>query len=303
MLRSPCESTYVCVLVETIHVLLMRKQETVSRVGMHTRKIGRTDQRNSFDSKRIVTLIMDESDELLKEDFKDQIMEIIKNLGQRTQICVYSSTFSDKTLKLTEKFLRDPYRIRIEKEKLSLKPVKQYKINLRSDRDKFATLDDLLPQLCIPQMMIFVNSIKTATILRDKLMDRNYEAGLIHGKMNNDDRESVLREFRLAKIKFLITTDVMCRGIDIDDLRIVINYDMALDPETYIHRVGRSGRYGGQGVAINFCTYDDMHRIKILERDYGTEILFMPNPDEINQYLTGIQCPHDKVLSSNNYKS
>ena len=110
-----------------------------------------------------------------------------------------------------------------------------------------------------------------------------------------------LKNSRLSNIKTLISTDVMCRGIDIDDLRIVINYDMASDAETYIHRVGRSGRYGGQGVAINLCTYDDMYKIKLLERDYNIKIPTMPDPNEINEFLTGIKSPNDKVLSSKNY--
>lgn len=264
-------------------------------------RLGDLLSKGAFDGNKIKTLIMDESDVLLKEDFKDQIIEIIKRMGERTQICIFSATFSKDTLSMTENFLRNPYRVTVEKEKLSLDRVKQYCVNIGYDRNKFVTLEDLYQQLCISQMIIFVNSIRSAEILRNRLMDAGFEAGLVHGKMNNVDRENVLKEFRLSNIKTLISTDVMCRGIDIDDLRIVINYDMASDPETYIHRVGRSGRYGGQGVAINFCTYDDMYKIKVLERDYNIEIPGMPHPNEINEYLTGIQLPNDKVLSSKNY--
>lgn len=111
-------------------------------------------------------------------------------------------------------------------------------------------------------MIIFVKSIRVADDLRNRLMDQDIQAGLVHGKMQSSDRENVLKEFRLSYIKILISTDVMCRGIDIDDLRIIINYDMSDDPDTYIHRVGRKlVRYGvDKGIAITFCTYNDFHK-------------------------------------------
>ena len=257
--------------------------------------------KGAFNGKNIRLLIMDEADVLLKEDFRDQTSDVINRMGKHTQICIFSMTFTKETLKITEKFLRNPYRVTVEKDKLSLDKVKQYCVNIGHDKNKFVTLEDLFHQLCISQMIIFVNSIRSAEVLRNKLMDFGYEAGLVHGRMNNVDRENILKEFRLSNIKTLISTDVMCRGIDIDDLRIVINYDMASDADTYIHRVGRSGRYGGQGVAINFCTYDDIYKIKLLERDYSIKIPDMPDPNEINEYLTGIKSPNDKVLSSKNY--
>lgn len=256
---------------------------------------------NVFDGKRIRTLIMDESDALLKDDFRPQIIEIISKMGTKTQICIFSATYAKETLQITENFLRNPYRITIEKEDLSVKNVKQFRIDVQYETYKLATLRDIFTKLTISQMIIFVNSIRSAEELRNKLMDNDVQAGMIHGKMSSIDRENVLKEFRLSYIKILISTDVMCRGIDIDDLRIVINYDMADYPDTYIHRVGRSGRYGGQGIAINFCTYDDYHKIRTLERDYGILIRSMPNPNEVNEYLTGMTPPDGKVLSSKNY--
>jgi len=258
-------------------------------------------EKDYFDGRRLKTLILDESDELLKDDFRPQIMDIMGYLGRAAQRCIFSATFTKETLKLTESFLNNPYRITVEKEEVSLKNVLQYKINVRYDNNKFAVLDDLFGRLSITQMIVFVNSAKTAIFLRNKLMDNSIEAGLIHGKMNNVERETILKEFRLAKLKVLISTDIMCRGIDIDDLRIVINYDMSHNQETYIHRIGRSGRFGSKGIAINFCTYDDICKIRMIERDYMVSIPDMPHPDDINEYLTGIVVPTDKVLGSKNY--
>lgn len=257
--------------------------------------------KNAFDGKKIKILIMDESDVLLKEDFRDQIAEIISNMGENTQICIFSATFTREALQLTEKFLRNPYRVTVEKENLSVKDVKQYKIDLRYDNNKFYTLQDLFTKLQFNQMIIFVKSIRNAEELRNKLMDDSIQAGLIHGKMNSMDRENILREFRLNYIKILISTDVMCRGIDIDNLHIVINYDLPDDPETYIHRVGRSGRFGGQGIAINFCTYNDEYKIITLNREYRTNIVSLPDIEEINSMITGFKPAENKVQSKNNY--
>ncbi len=258
--------------------------------------------KKTFNGKNIKTLVLDEADELLKADFREQIINIVQYMGKNTQICIFSATFTKETLKLTENFLTNPYRITIENEELSLDRVKQFWIDIQYEKAKFACLLDLFKKLSITQMIIFVNSVGSAIDLRNKMMDNEIEVGLIHGKLTNGDKETVLKEFRLANIRILISTDIMCRGIDIDDLRIVINYDMSHDSETYIHRIGRSGRYGGQGVALNFCTYDDRHKIGILERDYKMNIPKMPRPERINEYLVGMTLPDDKVLSSKNYK-
>jgi translation initiation factor 4A len=258
-------------------------------------------QKNVFDGNRIKTFIMDESDVLLKEDFRPQIMDIISAMNTNTQICIFSATFTKETLIMTEKFLRDPYRVTVEKEEISVKGVFQYKIEVGYDRNKFETLKDLFSQLSFNQMIIFVGSIRNAEELRNRLMDQNVEAGLVHGRMDSIDRENVLKEFRLAYMRILISTDVMCRGIDIDDLRIVINYDMPNDPETYLHRVGRSGRYGAQGIAINLCTHDDYGKLMTLTREYKLKIEDMPTPENVNILLTGMKPSVDKVSSAKNY--
>jgi translation initiation factor 4A len=264
-------------------------------------RIGDLINKKAFNGNRLKILVMDESDVLLSNDFREQVMSIIQNVGSKTQICIFSATFPKEILELTENFLNDPYRVTIKKEKVSLERVKQYKIDVGYDRNKFMVLEDLFGQLMLSQIIIFVNSIRQAELLRNKLMDKQIEAGLVHGKMASIDRENILKEFRLCNIKMLISTDVMCRGIDIDDLRCVINYDMA-DNETYIHRVGRSGRYGGQGIALNFCTYDDMHKLKSLERNYDIQIPRMPDTETVNEYLCGMKMPENKVLSSKLYK-
>jgi superfamily II DNA/RNA helicase len=257
--------------------------------------------KNVFNGLKINTLIMDEADVLLQSNFWNDIEKIIIHTSKKTQICLFSATFTKDILLLTEKFLHDPYRITVEKEQLSTKQVKQYKVDLENDKQKYGTLKDLFGKLIFTQMIIFVKSVYIAEDLRNKLMAQDIAVGLVHGDMPSDERENVLKEFRLSYLKIMITTDVMCRGIDIDDLRLVINYDMPNDEETYIHRIGRSGRYGGQGVAITFCTFKDSYKINILNREYKLDIQDMPMPEEINEYLVGIKPSDNKVLSSKNY--
>ena len=257
--------------------------------------------KNVINGLKIRTLILDEADVLLQSNFWNDIEKIITHTSKKTQICLFSATFTKDILQLTEKFLHDPYRITVEKEQLSTKQVKQYKIDLENDKQKYGTLKDLFSKLTFNQMIIFVKSVYIAEDLRNKLMAQDISVGLVHGDMPSEERENVLKEFRLSYLKIMITTDVMCRGIDIDDLRLVINYDMPHDEETYIHRIGRSGRFGGQGVAITFCTFKDSYKINILNREYKLDIQDMPMPEEVNEYLVGIRPSNNKVLSSKNY--
>uniref|UniRef100_A0A6C0DZ88 Helicase n=1 Tax=viral metagenome TaxID=1070528 RepID=A0A6C0DZ88_9ZZZZ len=256
-------------------------------------------RKNVFDGKLIKTLIMDETDVLLKDNFRPQIVDIVSALGKETQMCIFSATFTKETLQVTDKFMRNPYKITIEQEEVSVKNITQFRIELAYDKNKFGTFMDLFSNLIINQVIVFVNHAKHAEELRNRLMDKNIQVGLIHGK--NQDRDNILKEFRLSNIKVLISTDLLCRGIDIDDLRLVINYDMPNDPETYIHRVGRSGRFGGHGVAISFCTYDDMYKVNKLSREYKLDIQEMPDPDDVNEILSGMKPSDNKVSSSKNY--
>lgn len=258
-------------------------------------------QNRIINSRAIKTLILDETDVLLMDNFIQQIKDIVNPLNKNTQICIFSATFTKETLKITEQFLRNPYRVTIEKEKINVEEIMQFKIELGDERCKFPTLLDLFGKISFNQMIIFVNSQKSAEHLQRKLDHENIQVGIVHGRMDSETREGILKEFRLSYIKVLVTTDIICRGIDIDDLRIVINYDIPDDPDTYIHRVGRSGRYGSQGVAISFSTRNDIYKTNQLCRDYKIRIEDMPNPDDINEIINGMKSPSDKVKSSKNY--
>lgn len=254
-----------------------------------------------IDKDAIKTLIMDETDVLLQDEFVEQVKKIIGNVGKKTQICIFSATFTSDTFRYAEDFLNNPFKITIKKEELSLDKVKQFEVNVGRNNGKMPTLIDLLSKIKIQQMIVFVNSKYIAESIRDRLFEEGHEAGLVVGKMNNEDREKVLTAFRLQQYRILISTDIASRGFDVDDLRCVINYDFPKDADTYLHRVGRSGRYGSQGIALNFTTHDDFIRVNELKSRYKVSMPHMPNPDEINNFLDGIELPSNKVLGSKLY--
>jgi superfamily II DNA/RNA helicase len=257
---------------------------------------------NVINGEYIKVLILDETDVLLQNDFKEQTTNIITSLNKKTQKCFFSATFTKEILEETEQFMSDPYLIRVKNTELSVSSIEQYKIVVGVERNKLLTLLDLFKKLSFTQLIIFVRTIKGAEDLRTELADEGIGACVVHARMDGTDRDGIIREFRLCTIKILIATDLMCRGIDIDDLRLVINYDMPDNPETYLHRVGRSGRYGGQGVALNFCTFnDDAHKIPAIMRKYNITINDMPDPLEVNKILTRDPTITDKVSGNYNY--
>lgn len=173
-------------------------------------------------------------------------------------------------------------------EELSLDLIKQYKVEVKYENIKYSTLSDLYTKLQIGQCIIFVNSIKTANILESRLTNNGFGVSKIHGELLTEERTSILKDFRLGLSRVLIATDVLSRGIDIEQIGIVINYDLPRDFAQYIHRIGRSGRFGKIGVAINFVTDNDHQRLCDLEDHYKIKIGDMPSPNTINQFLSGV---------------
>lgn len=234
----------------------------------------------------VKTLILDEADVLLKSDFIDQIKKIMQLLPLNTQICLFSATYNDDILELSKLFMKDnAYIVKIPAETLSLELIKQYKIVMRCEKQKYSTLEDLYKKLSISQAIIFVNSIKRAEVLANLMVKNNYTIGILHGKMAT--REDVLKDFRTGKIRVLLSTDILSRGIDVEQVGIVINYDLPDDKHQYIHRIGRSGRFGKFGIAINLITDRDLVKLQEIEKYYNIKIEDMPIPDVLNKLLTG----------------
>lgn len=227
-------------------------------------------------------LVIDEADELLKQEFLDQTKYIIQNMIEGIQICIFSATMPYETLKLTTNFMQNPVRILVKRENLSLELIKQYYIDVMQDNYKLETLEDLYSKLSINQCIIYVNSINRAEILKKQLLEHKHAVQVIHSKLDNVTRMDLMAQFRRGEFRVLISTDLICRGIDIQHINYVINYDIPYNVESYLHRIGRSGRYGKTGIAINFVTKKDYYYMRNIEKHYKINIEIMPDLDVVN---------------------
>jgi len=179
-------------------------------------------------------------------------------------------------LDLTQKFMRDPVRILVKKEALTLEGIKQFYVAVEKEEWKFETLCDLYETLTITQAIIYCNTRRKVDWLTDKMGQRDFTVSSMHGDMTGAERKLIMTEFRSGSSRVLITTDLLARGIDVQQVSLVINYDLPANRENYIHRIGRSGRFGRKGVAINFVTEDDVRAMRELEAFYNTQIKEMP---------------------------
>lgn len=179
-------------------------------------------------------------------------------------------------LEVTTKFMRDPVRILVKKDELTLEGIKQFYIAVEKEDWKLDTLSDLYETVTITQAVIFCNTRRKVDWLTDKLTARDFTVSAMHGDMDQAQRDLIMKEFRSGSSRVLIATDLLARGIDVQQVSLVINYDLPANRENYIHRIGRGGRFGRKGVAINFVTADDVRMMREIEQFYSTQIEEMP---------------------------
>ena len=208
--------------------------------------------------------------------FKDQIYDVFKFLPSKVQVGLFSATMPVEVLEITRHFMRDPVRILVKKDELTLEGIKQFYIAVEREDWKLETLCDLYETLTITQAIIYVNTRRKVDWLLEKMTSRDFTVSALHGDMDQKGRELIMREFRSGSSRVLITTDLLARGIDVQQVSLVINYDLPTNRENYIHRIGCSGRFGRKGVAINFVTGDDVRNMRDIEQFYNTQIEEMP---------------------------
>ncbi|EJU06331.1 DEAD-domain-containing protein [Dacryopinax primogenitus] len=233
-------------------------------------------RRRHLRTRNIKMLVLDEADELLNKGFKDQIYDVYRYLPPATQVVVLSATLPYDVLEMTTKFMTDPIRILVKRDELTLEGIKQFFVAVEKEDWKFDTLCDLYDTLTITQAVIFCNTRRKVDWLTNKMREANFTVSAMHGEMPQKERDAIMQEFRSGESRVLITTDVWARGIDVQQVSLVINYDLPSNRENYIHRIGRSGRFGRKGVAINFVTIDDVRILRDIEQYYGTQIDEMP---------------------------
>ncbi|PRQ60784.1 putative RNA helicase [Rosa chinensis] len=232
--------------------------------------------RKTLHPRQIKLLILDESDEMLSRGFKDQIYNVYRYLSHEVQVCLISATLPNEILEMTKLFMTDPVRILVKRDELTLQGIKQFFVSVEREDWKFDTLCDLYDTLTITQAVVFCNTKRKVDWLSEKLRSNNFTVSSMHGDMPQKERDAIMKDFKNSESQILITTDVWARGIDVQHVSLVINYDLPNNRELYIHRIGRSGRFGRKGVAINFVKNDDIRILRDIEQYYSTQIDEMP---------------------------
>jgi len=238
-------------------------------------------RRRKINTKFIKLFILDEADEMLSSGFKEQIYNIFHYLSNEVQVCLFSATLPVEIQSLTEKFMRNPIKILVKTESITLEGIKQYYVALEDDSQKYETIKDIFESISLSQCIIYCNSIKRVNDLNEALIKDGFPVCCIHSGMEKDERAKSYKDFSSGGARVLISSNLTARGIDVQQVSTVINFDVPKDIHTYIHRIGRSGRWGRKGMGINFITRRDLRTIRDIEQYYDTQIEEMP--EQINK--------------------
>ena len=232
--------------------------------------------KKALDTRNLKIMILDEADEMLSKIFSNQIYDIFRFLPNNIQVGLFSATMTPDFFRISKCFMRNPVKILVKDEDLTLEGIKQFYINLEHNEFKYETLCDLYDLCSVSQTIIYCNSRTMVEELYRRLCEDNFSCVCMHGELSQDERNKIMSEFRNGTSRILISTDLLSRGIDIQQVSLVINYDIPNNIESYIHRIGRSGRYGRKGTSINFLTRYDIKKMKDIEEYYHTIIEELP---------------------------
>jgi len=233
--------------------------------------------RNYLSISDIKVFVLDEADEMLSQGFKSQIYNIFQMLPSNVQVALFTATLPDNILELTTKFMRNPVTITMKAEQLSLECIKQYYIAVQNDTMKFDVLKDLFSMISVSQCIIYCNSVNRVADLYRAMKDDGFSVCAIHSSMSTDERAKEFANFRSGGYRVLISSNITARGIDIQHVSTVINFDIPKCQFTYLHRIGRSGRWGRKGMSINFVTKQDIGLMRKIEEYYGISIEELPS--------------------------
>jgi translation initiation factor 4A len=234
-------------------------------------------RRDRIRSKDIKLIILDEADEMLSSGFKEQVYNIFQHLNSTVQVALFSATLPQSIFPIIKKIMRNPVRISVKREMLTLEGIRQHYIAVDDDRQKYATLKTLFSYLSVSQCIIYCNSVRRVSDLYEAMKEDEFPVCCIHSNMEKAARDAAFNDFRSGNSRVMISSNVTARGIDIQQVSIVINFDLPKCVHTYLHRIGRSGRWGRKGVGINFITRRDVPKMKEIEGHYACQIDEMPS--------------------------
>ena len=242
-------------------------------------------RRDKITSKKIKLVILDEADEMLSSGFKEQVYNILQYMNNDVQIALFSATLPSDIYNITTKIMRNPIKITVKAEQLTLEGIFQFFVAVDDDRQKYSTLKDIFSYISLSQCIIYCNSVKRVSDLFEAMREDGFPVCCIHSGMDKVARQEAFNEFRVGKSRVLISSNVTSRGIDIQQVSTVINFDIPKCVHNYLHRIGRSGRWGRKGAGINFVTRRDISKIKEIEAHYVCEIKEMPSNLDFFQKL------------------
>ena len=234
-------------------------------------------RRKQISPKHLKVIVLDEADEMLSVGFKEQVYKIFEFMPNDIQVALFSATMPTELITLTDRFMRNPVKVLVKSEQLTLEGIKQYYVSLENDDDKFNCLKDIFESVSIAQCIIYCNSVRRVQDLYEAMKNDKFPVCQIHSGMDKNERMESYKSFIAGVNRVMISSNVTARGIDVQQVSTVINFDLPYDEHTYIHRIGRSGRWGRKGVGINFVTRRDIQRLKEIESYYKTQIQEMPN--------------------------
>jgi len=264
-------STDAAILAKGVHVV----SGTPGRVqDLHRRGILVLDD--------LKVIILDEADEMLSQGFLENIKDLFSLLPREVQVGLFSATLPPEVLDITTHFMNDPIRITLLKDEVTLSGIKQFYVYVEREEYKLDCLIDLYDRLSVSQSVIFVNTRRKVDWLVNELDKRDFTVACIHSDLSSEDRATVMEHFRIGRSRILIATDLIARGIDVGGVGFVVNYDLTRNFENYIHRIGRSGRFGRKGLAINFVVKAEQGLLRELEAFYNTEIPELTSDFKIN---------------------
>jgi superfamily II DNA/RNA helicase len=240
-------------------------------------------RRDNITTKKIKLIILDEADEMLSSGFKEQVYNIFQYFNNDVQIALFSATLSEQVAPIINKLMRNPVRITMKAEMLTLEGISQFFVAVEDDRQKYLILKDTFSAISVSQCIIYCNSVKRVADLFEAMSEDGFPVCCIHSSMDTKERDRAFTDFKSGSCRVLISSNVTSRGIDIQQVSTVINFDIPKDIHTYLHRIGRSGRWGRKGVGINFITRRDVSKLKEIEEYYACQINEMPSNFKFSQ--------------------
>lgn len=230
-----------------------------------------------IDTTDLKLLVLDEADEMLSQGFGDQLRGLFETFfPQNMQVALFSATMPDEMVELSSKILRNPVHIRVKLEELSLKAIEQYYVAVHNDGMKYDVLKDLFSIISVSKCIIYCNSVNRVEMLYKSMENDGFSVCCIHSSMDKQDRTSIFNEFRNGQQRVLISSDITARGIDIQQVSVVMNFDVPSNVHTYLHRIGRGGRWGRKGFAINLVSRFDVQNIRKIEKHYTIDVKELP---------------------------